>query len=238
MPNEAENNAPDKFFNQAASTSYDERNQHLSKISECLHFLSNLTLSNAPEEAKVLCVGVGTGAEILAFAKMRPHWRFVGVDPSEAMLDVCRAKLDALGLTDRCTLVHGYAGDVEETQFDVSISFFVAHFIPKAARSDFYRAIIDRLKPNGRFVSAEISYDLDSDTFPDMLKNWSEVQRLMGATPETLSKLPSVLQDQLSVLSDTETERLMLEAGFSRPVKFFQAFMINGWHTEKPNSDL
>ena len=224
---------PAKVFNKDMSNAYDEHNRRLSKISDCLHFLSQLTLSDLPETARILCVGVGTGADILGLSEAQPGWSFVGVDPSQDMLEVCRTKLEARGLADRCSFVHGYVQDVDADEFDAAVSFFVAHFVPRDERPEFYQAISARLKPGGQFVSAEISYDLEAETFPAMLENWSEVQRLMGATPESLEKLPTILRDQLSVLSEVDTEPLLRATGFIAPLKFFQAFMISGWHARK-----
>ena len=95
-------------------------------------------------------------------------------------------------------------------------------------------AIHDRLKPGGRYLSAEISGDLDSPEFPAMLDDWKQVQALMGATDASLAALPEMLRDVLSVLSAPATEALWKEAGFPVPVPFFQAFMIRGWHADKP----
>lgn len=71
-----------------AARVYDERNRQLAPIADNMHFLIRLILKNAPMRARVLCVGVGTGAEILSLSKSFPEWTFVGVDPSTGMLDV------------------------------------------------------------------------------------------------------------------------------------------------------
>lgn len=223
------------LFNQDMAKRYDERNNKLSAISDNLHFLVRLVLADLPEHARILCVGVGTGAEILSLAKARPEWTFVGVDPSKEMLEVCRSRLVQEGVSQRCELIHGYVQDAPAgAAFDGVVSILVAHFIPRAERQSFYRDIIERLKLKGYFVSAEISADLDAPEFPAMLKNWEQVQALMGATPESLQNLGDTLRNTLSVLSPDETTALWQESGFSAPVPFFQAFMIRGWHARKP----
>ena len=221
------------FFNQEIADAYDRRNAGLKPISDSLHFLMRLALADVPAEARVLCVGVGTGAEILSLAQAFPRWTFVGVDPSAEMLAVGAHRLTEAGVMDRCTLIHGYVEDVVETGFDVVVSLLVAHFIRREGRPAFYAAIHDRLKSGGRFVSAEISGDLDAPEFPAMLADWKQVQTLMGATPESLAKLEDGLRDVLGVLSVAETEGLWRDAGFPLPVSFFQAFMIRGWHATR-----
>lgn len=218
------------FFNQDMAEAYDRKNAGLKPISECLHFLTRLVLADLPADARVLCVGVGTGAEILSLAEAHPGWSFVGVDPSGEMLEVGRHRLAEAGVLERCHLVTGYVEDVTERDFDAVVSLLVAHFIQRADRPAFYRAIHERLKPGGRFVSAEISGDLDAPEFPAMLEDWKQVQALMGATPESLAALPDMLRTVLGVVPPAETEALWREAGFPLPTPFFQAFMIRGWH--------
>ncbi|MFC7378439.1 class I SAM-dependent methyltransferase [Brevundimonas sp. GCM10030266] len=221
------------FFSQEIADAYDRRNAGLKPISDSLHFLMRLTLADLPAEARVLCVGVGTGAEILSLADAFPGWTFVGVDPSAEMLDVARHRLAQAGFTDRCELIHGYVGDVGETGFDVVVSLLVAHFIKREDRPAFYSAIHDRLKPGGRFLSAEISGDPDSPEFPALLADWKQVQTLMGATPDSLANLPGMMREVLGVLPVAETEALWRQAGFPLPIPFFQAFMIRGWHATR-----
>ncbi len=219
-----------KHFSDTASA-YDQKNQPLSAIADTLHFLIRLILQRAPARARVLCVGVGTGAEILSLARSFPEWRFVGVDPAEGMLEVCNERLGQAGVQDRCELIHGYVQDVPEGEaFDVVLSLLVAHFVARDERPGFYRDIWRCLKEDGYFVTAEVSYDLKTDAFPLMLENWRAVQSLMGANVESLENLPTVLQEQLAVISPEETESLLKQSGFDLPVQFFQAFMISGWY--------
>lgn len=57
-------------FSSAAPT-YDEKNQQLAPIADNMHFLIRLILKKmAPARARVLCVGVGTGAEIFSLANL------------------------------------------------------------------------------------------------------------------------------------------------------------------------
>jgi len=221
------------FFNQDMAASYDERNSKLAAIADSMHFLVRLVLADLPTHARILCVGVGTGAEILSLAKARPEWTFVGVDPSAEMLDVCHDRLERDGVLARCELIQGYVHAAPEgAAFDAALSILVAHFIGREQRRAFYRDIRERLNPGGYFVSTEMCFDLDAVEFPAMLKNWEQVQALMGATPDSLRKLPVTLRNVLCILSPDETATLLRECGFGLPVQFFQALMIRGWYAE------
>ncbi len=226
-------NTPPVVFNQDMADAYDRRNSGLAPIAANLHFLMGMVLADLPDDARVLCVGVGTGAEILSLAAVRPGWSFVGVDPSAEMLAVGRHRLEQAGVLDRCRLVTGYVDDVAEDGFDAVVSLLVAHFIKREGRAGFYRAIHDRLRPGGRFVSAEICADLDAPEAPAMIEDWKQVQARMGGTPESLANLGEMMRQTLGVLTPAETEGLWRAAGFPLPIPFFQAFMIRGWHATK-----
>jgi len=222
------------FFNKEFSEIYDERNSRLAPIMENLHFLVRLILKDLPRRARILCVGVGTGAEILALSSEYPEWLFVGIDPSTPMLDVCRARLEKAGVADRCELICGHVRDLPDGEsFDAVLSILVAHFVRHGDRAGFYKNIQQRLKAGGYFVSAEISFDLNAAEFPFMLKNWERVQACMGATPESLQALPAMLRETLCVLSPSETEALLRASGVDVPVRFFQSFMVSGWFGRK-----
>lgn len=227
-------NSPPIHFDEDMAKRYDERNSKFAPISDCLHFLTRLVLDKLPAKAHVLCVGVGTGAELLMLAQARPEWTFVGVDPSLPMVEVCRQRAAKAGIADRCELVQGYVQDLSaKAEFDAALSFLVAHFVPRAERIGFIQNMTKRLRPGGHLVTAEISYDLDSNEYPAMLENWTSMQGLTGGNAESLASLPKILKETLSVLSPSETERIWREAGITCPIRFFQALMIHGWHGKK-----
>lgn len=227
-------NQPSDFFNKEAAEKYDERNSKLARISDCLHFLTNLVLKDLPEHARILCVGVGTGAEIISLAQAFPKSTFVALDPSQNMLDVCRERMKKIGLAERCEFIHGYVQDYDgPAEFDAVLSILVAHFVKNDERLSFFKAMTERLRIGGYLVNAEISFDLSSQEFPLMLQGWEGVQTLMGATPESLATLPFQLREMLSVISPQETEDLLRKSGILMPVKFFQALMIAAWWGKK-----
>lgn len=222
------------FFTKELARTYDEKNSKLAPIADNMHFLVRIILTSLPHNSRILCVGVGTGAEILSLAKEYPEWSFVGVDPSASMLEVCRERLKNEGVISRCELIHGYINDVPDGEkFDAALSILVAHFVKREERPGFYQQIIHQLKVGGYFVSAEISFDLDSEEFPSMMENWKRVQLKMGATAESLQSLPLMLREKLSVLPPSETENLLRASGIDCPIRFFQAFMITGWYGKK-----
>jgi release factor glutamine methyltransferase len=125
--------------------------------------------------ARVLDLGVGSGAILLAVLSERPNATGVGVDISPEALAIARANAEQLGITDRVELRRGDWGAGLEGGFEVvvsnppyipsdeitSLAPEVAHFEPRLALDggvdglDAYRRIILELPrllaPGGRF---------------------------------------------------------------------------------------
>jgi tRNA (cmo5U34)-methyltransferase len=90
------------LFDQQAP-SYDQPWSTLAALRDGLHLLMSSVLSELPVSARVLCVGAGTGAEIIYLAGRFPQWTFAVVEPSTEILKVCRQRAEAHGLTSRCS---------------------------------------------------------------------------------------------------------------------------------------
>lgn len=230
----AEEKEPADFFTKELAERYDERNKNLSSISDNLHFLIKLILNDLPRKAKILSVGAGTGAEILALARSFPEWTFVAVEPSISMLEVCKTRVRESGFLDRFEFFHGYAKDYTPGEnFNAVLAVLVGHFVKRDERLNFYKSLSSRLKIGGFFINAEISYDLNSPEFSSMLNSWKQVQKLMGATPESLDGLSKQLTEVLTVLPPVETRTLIRDSGIDLPVRFFQSLIISGWYGVK-----
>lgn len=142
-------------------------------------------LRDFPERApwKVLDLGVGSGAILLAVLAERPAARGLGIDISEAALAVARDNAANLGLADRLALLRGdWTAGLDADAFDLVVSNppYIAEAViqgldpevrdhePHIALSggadglEHYRAlapeILRVLKPGGRFA-VEIGYD-------------------------------------------------------------------------------
>ncbi len=223
-----------QIFEKMGADAYDKGNTKLVSISANLHFLMTLILKELQTNANALCVGVGTGADIIELAKHYPNWNFVGLDPSTAMLDGCKKKLAAYQLSERCELFHGYLSSYQtDKKFDVVICLFVMHFVDEEERRSMYQDMADYLNPGGYLVEAEISTDLEDDSFPEQLKNWQSLHQVGGTAEENLANMENDLKETLSVLSPRKVEAIIAENGFSKPIQFFQSLLIRAWYARK-----
>ncbi|WP_135210083.1 peptide chain release factor N(5)-glutamine methyltransferase [Vitreimonas flagellata] len=72
--------------------------------------------------ARILDLGVGSGAILLSVLSERPESTGIGIDTSEAALAVARANAQRLGLSDRATIQSGDWSEGLEGPFDLILS--------------------------------------------------------------------------------------------------------------------
>lgn len=225
------------IFDQQAAT-YDEKWSRLAPINSALHLLTSAVLSELPQAARILCVGAGTGAEILHLAPKFPGWHFTAVEPSVAMLNVLRQRAEEHGLSARCAFHAGYLDTLPPGDpFDAATAFLVSQFIlDPLARSQFFRGIAERLHPEGMLVSSDLSGDLSGDTdSTGLLEVWFRMMRDSGsiALPEEIEKMRETYRRDVAVLPPQKTREIISDGGFAPPVQFFQAGMIHAWYARR-----
>jgi demethylmenaquinone methyltransferase/2-methoxy-6-polyprenyl-1,4-benzoquinol methylase len=107
--------------------------------------------------ARVLDLATGTGDMALLVASAEPSARVVGLDPSEKMLEIGRAKVEKLGLLSRVELVQGNAETLPfpDGAFDgVCIAFGIRN-VPDRDRA--LREMARVVRPGGRVAILELS---------------------------------------------------------------------------------
>ena len=67
---------------------FDQQWARMSPINNALYFLLESVFAELAVDAHILCVGAGTGKELIHLARKFPHWQFTAVEPSGAMLSV------------------------------------------------------------------------------------------------------------------------------------------------------
>ncbi|MGV3533814.1 MAG: class I SAM-dependent methyltransferase [Chthoniobacteraceae bacterium] len=218
------------IFDQQAAT-YDRKWSELSAINVGLHLLASSVLGELPSDARILCVGAGTGAEILSFAKQFPDWHFTAVEPSRAMLDVLRARAKEHGITSRCEFHEGYLETLPAgAPFHAATSFLVSQFIQdRDARIAFFRGIGERLLPKGILLSSDLAGDMASPECDSLLKVWFHLMKGGGLSAEELKRMREAYERDVAVLPPADVCEVIRSGGFEPPVRFFQAGMIHAW---------
>lgn len=224
---------PNHFDSQQAS-SYDTRWAPISPLRDSLHLQIALILRHLPDNARILCVGVGTGAEIIALARQFPGWRFLASDPSEPMLDICRQRLAAEGIADRCEFHKAYVHELPVgARFDAATSILVSHFITERdQRIAFFREIAARLRPGGLLITADLGRS-PTEQHESLYRVWQQMMRHAGASEEQIGAMLDSYTRSVSILTVPEVEVLLTEAGFVQPVHFSQSLLIHAWYAQR-----
>jgi tRNA (cmo5U34)-methyltransferase len=226
---------PPVAFDAAHAAAYDQRFAKLAPLREALHLLISAVLADLPAEARILCVGAGTGHELIYLAQKFPGWRFAVVEPSGPMLEVCRRKAAACGIAPRCVFHEGYLDSLPPSDaFDAATSLLVSQFIlAPEARAGFFRAIAARLRPGAYLVSADLASDTASATYQSLLEAWLRLMRETGLPPEQLERLRLAYGRDVAVLPLPQVSALIASGGFDPPVLFLQTGLIHAWYAQR-----
>lgn len=193
-----------------------------------LHRMVMLLLAEqVPEGAHILVVGAGGGMETLAMAEAQPTWRFTGVDPSPAMLDVTREVTRPFA--DRVDLVEGTVDQVLTGPFDGATCLMTFHHLDREERLRTLRGIRRRLKANASLVIVEHSaLGPNPERWMTLSAAFRDREDLDWAKARATGRM---MIERLSLLTPAEDEDLLREAGFGDVALFYAALSFRGWVT-------
>ena len=220
----------DALFDQQAA-GYDMQWARMAPIRESLHFLLETVFADLPDDARLLCVGAGTGAEIAHLARRFPRWRFLALDPAPGMIAACRARAGRDGFADRCEFHAGLVDTLPDAAaFDGATCFLVSQFLlDTAERTAFFAAIARRLRPGGMLAWADLAWDTTAPDYAAMLRLWMRTMSGAGLDDEALARIRENYARDVAILPLDKVAALAAAAGFDAPLRFHQAGMIHAW---------
>ncbi|PIF73646.1 tRNA (cmo5U34)-methyltransferase [Variovorax sp. 54] len=186
-----------------------------------------LIAEGAPDSANVLVIGAGGGMELKVLAQAHPRWHFVGVDPSQPMLDLAAETLGPLA--ERVALHHGYTDTAPEGPFDAATCLLTMHFLTLDERRSTLREIHRRLKPGAPFVVAHLSFPQADGERELWLSRYVAFAAASGVDPNNARKAATAIGSTLSLLSPEQEEALLEETGFSNVRLFYAGMAFRGW---------
>ena len=225
------------FDQQAAG--YDRQWAGTAPIRDCLYLLLEPLFAALPADARVLCVGAGTGQEIAHLARRFPGWRFTAVEPSGAMLEACRQRAAAEGFADRCDVHHGFLESLPAgAPFDAATCFLVSQFIVDARqRADFFAGIAARLREGGLLASSDLAADTSSSAYEVLLPAWTRMMAAADVPADAIARIRRAYETDVAVLPPERVAALIAAGGFASPVRFFQAGLIHAWISRRTAGD-
>jgi len=220
-------------FDQEHASSYDQQFAKLAPIRDALDLLIRIVLSELPTDARILCIGVGTGKELIDLAQAFPQWQFTAVEPAAPMLDICRQRAKECGIESRCTFHEGYLDSLPEADsFDAATCILVSHFFMEIEeRRNFFRQIAARLRPKGYLVNADIASDMSTAAYKSLFEVWVRALKYSEMPAEAVEKFRAACGQDVAVLPPQEIASIIASSGFETPVLFLQTLFIHAWYS-------
>lgn len=218
-------------FDESRAATYDMHMAKVAPLVDALRLLTRLALAGLPANAHILCVGVGTGAELLDLAQAFPLWQFTAVEPAAAMLAICRTRAQALGVADRCHFHAGYLDSLPPTNaFDGATCLLVSHFLVNSTeRSEFFHQIAQRLLPGGILVSSDLSADLASEQYKELLQLHKRMLRHAEFAQQQIEQFCNSYGREVALLPGADMEAIIRAGGFESVVPIYQTLLIKAW---------
>lgn len=179
------------------------------------------------DDARVLVLGAGGGLELRAFAEAEPNWSFCGVDPSAEMLGLAKHTLGPLA--KRVEFHEGYIDQAPMGPFDAATCLLTLHFVPEEERRRTLAQVYQRLRPGAPFVVAHHSFPQEDPARSLWLSRYAAFAVASGVAPEKMETSIAAMRERLSVLSPTQDEQQLRDAGFTDVSLFFAGFTFRGW---------
>jgi SAM-dependent methyltransferase len=154
-------------------------------------------------------VDIGCGTGLLAAAAAAEARRVVGVDPSPAMLELARARSDAVEWVEAGFLTYEHAGDPPRLVH----SRHALHHLPDLWKGVALARVHDLLAPGGVLLLRDLVYDWDPAETDGRIEAWLA---RAAPTPEegwTRSELEEHVRSEQSTFSWL-LEALLARAGF------------------------
>lgn len=218
------------FNKQAAG--YDTQWAKMAPIRDAMYYVLEAVLADLPPGARILCVGVGTGAELAHLARKFPGWTFTVVEPAERMLEGCRQRAQREGFDSRCVFHHGYLESLPLVEsHDAATCFLVSQFLlDQNVRSGFFSEIANKLRPEGFVASADLASDDGSEGLEPLLKPWATMMTAgEEVSAERLAQMRTAYSSDVAVLPAAKVASIIQAGGFQPPVQFFQAGLLHAW---------
>ncbi len=217
-------------FNSDKSDAYDEKIMKAMPGYQISHELTRYLLEDIlPGASKILVSGCGTGKELIDYSINNSQWQFLGFDPSEKMLSMAREKVDANDCAQRVHLLKGVVDDVLETDFDAATSILVMQFLSSDEEIQrFLNNISAKLKIGAPLILVYLDGDKESDEYRILNSAWKAQQ--LSIRRDDLSVIEEFKQRDKGIrfISQEQIELSLNKAGFSKPMKFFQAYLLTG----------
>jgi len=227
--NENNTNQEDRF-NSEKSNAYDELIKKIIPGYQISHELAQYLLEDSLQSSsKLLVAGCGTGKEIIDYSKNNLRWQFLGFDPSEKMLQMAKERLRINNCQGRVRLIRGVIDDVIETDFDAATAILVLPFLHSDEEIQrFINSISTKLKPKAPFILVYMEGSKETNEYSVLNSAWKTQQFRTRNDDQAVIDEFRQRDKEMKFISQELIESYLDKAGFSKPIKFYQAYLLTG----------
>lgn len=194
-----------------------------------LQMIGVLLGESMPETGQLLVIGAGGGLEIRYLAGVERGWRFVGVDPAGAMLDLARAVAGPVG-SDRMTLIEGTVEDAPTGPFDAATCILVLGLIADdGGKLALLNGVRSRLKFGAPLILVDQCIDRSAPDFERRLSRYANFALRSNVDPDTVTNARVAVEALQSMVPPGRNEDLLREAGFREAEVFYVGMAWRGW---------
>ncbi|MCC2645374.1 MAG: class SAM-dependent methyltransferase [Burkholderiales bacterium] len=180
-----------------------------------------------PENGRVLVLGGGGGLELKVFATTHPNWKFVVIDPSDAMLNLAKKYL--ADINSDIELKKGYISDAPKGPYDGATCILTMHFMNLEEREKTLIEIRNHLKPGAPFVMVHMSIPESDLERTIWFSRYAAFGISSGMPAQQIEGARAALETKLNIFSPKHEEIMLHDAGFTNISQFYSGFTFRGW---------
>lgn len=218
------------IFTKALTSNYNQKIRLYCPGYDSLEAMLPPMMRDLPKDAHILTASVGTGDEILNLADKFPGWYFYAVDASMDLMKICEHNARQKGLEKRIEFHQTRLERFKPPQpADGAMITFVSQFIQgDEEKLQYFESIAANLRLGGMLVTADLVGEKATAGFMIMFNSWMASLKAGGVSNDELIAAYA-LKNSLRWISDSEYCSFLVQAGFSKPVRFFQSYLWSGW---------
>lgn len=218
-----------EVFDKERSFNYDTKIKDL--IPEYENILTKIEaflISNYSKECelKILCIGCGTGTEIVRIAKISSKWKVYGCDPSIDMLNAAEEKIKLNNLNN-VKLKHGTIEVFNKDKFDVINISLVLHFFNSKDKYKLLKKISQVLKLDGNLIISDIYL---ANNFEQKLNDLRlDISKQNFLDTNSLNNYINHIRDDIKYISDKEISEMLNTLNFVKIIRTIDKYVFGQW---------
>jgi tRNA (cmo5U34)-methyltransferase len=197
---------------------------------EMQRMITELARDYAVPGTSLYDLGCSTGTTMLSLNRvLDPSVKFVGIDESQQMLDMCNGNLKKEMISRPYELI---AGDLNQSVEILNASTVVLcltlQFVRPLNRLKLLQSVYNQLNPGGCLILVEKVLAETSEFNRQMIKYYYDFKHRNNYDDMEISQKREALENVLIPYKLSEDRQLLLEAGFNSCETFFKWYNFSG----------